>query len=116
MKPTAQEVIAELIGTLTMLTLLTATKIDDMALRFVIAVQHMPWFVAIVERILPADTPEEVEAQSLVYEPELVEHLRVFAKAQPQGMFGSYGQILSLVLQIIAIIKARKAAAPTPTT
>jgi hypothetical protein len=105
---TTKETIAKVIGILQMIAMITPIKFDDTALEFVIWASEKPWFVALVERILPASTADELEAQSLTFEPELVTGLLEFSKETGRPVSGRAGKLLALITQVIAIAKAVK--------
>jgi FtsZ-binding cell division protein ZapB len=107
-----QQVIAQAIGLLKLLAWLTPFQIDDVAARFLEANQNAEWLTALVSRILPATDPETLERQSLAYEPEMIEALAIFNKQAGKPALAGGGQILTLILQVIALIKAGKAALP----
>lgn len=105
---TTKETIAKVIGILQMITMLTPIEFDNTALEFVVWASEKPWFVALVERILPASTADELEAQSLTFEPELVTGLLEFSKETGRPVSGRAGKLLALITQVIAIAKAVK--------
>lgn len=105
---TTKETIAKVIGILQMITMLTPIKFDDTALEFVIWASEKPWFIALVERIKPASTSAEAEAQSLLFEPELVEGLADWSSETGRQVAGRSGKLLALIMQAIALAKALK--------
>ena len=108
----SKEIIAQAVALLKMIAWLTPIKFDDFAARFLEANQEAAWLIALVERIIPATTPDELEAQSLLYEPELVDALQLFNKKEGKPILGS-GKILALILQVLALVKAGKGLIPT---
>lgn len=106
---TTQQIIAEVVRILSMIAALTPFKYDDTAVAFVIWAQDQEWFIALVERIRPASSSEELEAQSLMFEPEALEALQLFGRESGRQMTGKYGELLSLIFQIIAWVKAHQA-------
>lgn len=107
-----QQIIAQAIATLKLIAWLTPLPFDDGIVRFLEANQSAGWLIALVEKILPATDPETLEAQSLVFEPEMVQALALFNKSEGRPALTGGGQWLTLILQLIALIKAGKAAIP----
>ena len=109
---TSKEIIAQAVALLKMIAWLTPIKFDDFAARFLEANQEAAWLIALVERTIPATTPDVLEARLLLYEPELVAALRLFNKKEGNPRAGS-GKILALILQVLALVKAGKGLIPT---
>lgn len=110
---TSKEIIAQAIALLKMIAWLTPIKFDDFAARFLEANQEAAWLIALVERIIPASTPDELEAQSLLYEPDLVTALQLFNKREGKPPIAGSGKILALIIQVLALVKAGKGLIPT---
>jgi hypothetical protein len=106
---TTQQSIAEVVRILSMIAALTPFKYDDTAVAFVIWAQDQPWFIALVERIRPASSPEELETQSLLFEPEALASIQQFGRESGRQLTGKYGELLSLIFQVIAWVKAHQA-------
>lgn len=106
---TTQQIIAEVVRILSMVAALTPFKYDDTAVAFVVWAKDQEWFIALVERIRPASSSEELEAQSLMFEPEALEAMQLFGRETGRQMTGKYGELLSLIFQIIAWVKAHQA-------
>lgn len=104
-----KQIIAEVVRILSMIAALTPIKIDDTAVAFVVWAQDQEWFIALVERIRPAVSSEELEAQSLMFEPEALAALQLFGQKTGRQLTGKYGELLSLIFQIIAWVKAHQA-------
>jgi hypothetical protein len=107
-----QQVIAQAIGLLKLIAWLTPIQIDDAAARFLEANQNAAWLIALVGRIVPATDNESLERASLHYEPEMVEALALFDKNEGRPPLAGGGKLLTLILQIIALVKAGKGNVP----
>lgn len=109
---TPQQVIAQAIALLKLISWLTPFQFDDVAARFLEANQNAEWLIALVGRILPATDQESLAVQSLVYDPEIVQALALFNKSEGRPPILGSGAILTVIMQVIALIKAGKADVP----